>query len=389
MTFIILLIPIILAVMLLIFFPKKTTWWEYCLLIIPSILMFFIIKYAIISYEESDTEYLGNYITKVTYYQPWNEYIHRTCHHIHKCGKATISIPYDCSYVDEHPEQYTYTLNNGNEVYTTKEDFIGIKRFWKTKPKFRELNRHYYRKDGDAYDTQWDGNKMYCGTRTFAESYTNKINASHSIFKLKDISYSEAKAYKLFNYPTLETDYAQQAQVLGLNKKDARGCQMIKYINGRYGKEYQFRTYILIFYNRPQTIAEKQRSYWEGGNKNEFIVCLSIDSLTNKVEWCEPFSWQDNPLLEVKTRQYFLSNPNFNLYLYGCWLEENIKGNWHRKQFDKFDYINVDLSETQYKWLIIFIAFYNISMSIYVVMNKYVNEDVKKIKKDENKMIFY
>ena len=67
MTLIILLIPIVVAIFLFFFFKKNTTWWEYCLLIGPSIFLFLILKYSFISYEESDIEYLGNYITKVTY----------------------------------------------------------------------------------------------------------------------------------------------------------------------------------------------------------------------------------------------------------------------------------------------------------------------------------
>lgn len=371
MTLIILLIPIVVAIFLFFFFKKNTTWWEYCLLIGPSIFLFLILKYSIISYEESDIEYLGNYITKVTYYQPWNEYIHRTCTRTCGSGKHTYTVSYDCSYVDEHPEQFAYTLNTGEEEMTTAEDFNNIKCHWHSKAIFRDLDRDYYTKDGDAFDTKWDGNKMTCKTRTFQENYTNKVRASHSIFKFEDISKAKAKKLGLYDYPERETDYAQQEQVLGLKKKDRAGVQMINYINGIYGFKKQFRTYILMFYNKSITIAQNQREYWEGGNKNEFIVCIGVDSITNKIQWSYPFSWQDTPLLEAKTKQFLIPDSKFSLYKYSCWLDNNISRNWKRKNFDTFDYLNVDLSDKQYLFLLIMIAFYDIAISVYIIRNGY------------------
>ena len=371
MTLIILLIPIVVAIFLFFFFKKDTTWWEYCLLIAPSILFFFIFKYSVIGYEESDTEYLGNYITNVTYYQPWNEYIHRICTRTVGSGKHMHVISYDCSYVEEHPEQFAYTLNTGEEEITTAEDFYNIKRHWNSKAVFRELDRNYYTKDGDAFDTKWDGRKLTCKTRTFEETYKNKVRASHSIFKFEDISKSKANKIGLYDYPERDRDYAQQEQVLGLKKKDRAGVQMIEYINGVYGYKKQFRTYILMFYNKSINVAQKQREYWEGGNKNEFIVCIGVDSVTNKIQWCYPFSWQDTPLLEAKTKQVLIPDSKFSLYRYACWLDKNVSKNWQRKNFDSFDYINVDLSDGQYMFLLIMIVVYDIIISLYIILNKY------------------
>lgn len=368
MTLLILLIPIVVAIILLIFFAKDVVWWEYCILVIPSILLFFSIKSGMLRYSENDSEYLGYYISKVTYYEPWNEYIHRTCRM--KVGKTVVN--YDCSYVSNHPECFSYSLNSGEEIFVDQDEFERIKHHWKSSPKFRELNRHYYTEDGDAYDTEWDGSKLHCETRTRGESYINRIKASHSIFRFEDISKDDAKELGLFDYQDIDNKYEQQEPVIGYKGRDPRGIQQIKYINGVFGEKYQFRTFILVFYNKDEDIAAKQKSYWEGGNKNEFVICLGLNSHGN-VEWCVPFSWQDTPSLEVKTKQYFLSNPKFNLYKYGCWLENNIRNNWKRKNFNDFQYIDVDLTGTQYIWLIIIVTIYNIGASLYVILNKYKN----------------
>ena len=80
-------LPFVVAIFLLIFFRKETTWYEYLLLIVPSILVFFITRAIMIGYNTTDTEYLGDYITKVRHYDEWDEWIHRTCTRQVPCGK--------------------------------------------------------------------------------------------------------------------------------------------------------------------------------------------------------------------------------------------------------------------------------------------------------------
>lgn len=92
-------------------------------------------------------------------------------------------------------------------------------------------------------------------------------------------------------------------------------------------------------------IAEKQRSYWKGGNKNEFVVCLGISK--GIVEWCHAFSWMDEPVLSVKIEDYFRTNPTLDLMALHRWLREHI-GDWKRKQFSDFKYIRVELNTLQY-----------------------------------------
>ena len=349
MVFIILIIPIAISIFLYFFFNEVTTWREHCLLIIPSILCLFIIKYLLIYSEETDTEYIGKYITKVTCYQSWNEHSGQRTH--------------------EYPEQFTYTLNTGEEEITTAEDFYNIKRHWNSKTIFRDLHKDDKTKDGYAFDTKWDGRKLTCESRTFEETYKNKVRASHSIFKSENISEIDAKKIGLYDYPKRDIYYERQEQVLGLKKKDRAGVQMIEYINGVYGYKNKFRTYILMFYNKSINVAQKQREYWEGGNKNEFIVCVGVDSVTNKIQWCYPFSWQDTPLLETKTKQVLIPGSKFSLYKYACWLDKNVSENWQRKSFDSFDYINMDLSNSQYMSLLEIIISCDILLSLCIIFS--------------------
>ena len=61
------------------------------------------------------------------------------------------------------------------------------------------------------------------------------------------------------------------------------------------------------------------------------------------------------------------------IYKFGRFIQKNIKYCWKRKSFDDFNYLSVDLTQKQYMWIMIFIAIYNIGISIYAIFNRYTN----------------
>jgi hypothetical protein len=100
-------------------------------------------------------------------------------------------------------------------------------------------------------------------------------------------------------------------------------------------------------------VALKQQSYWKGGNKNEFVVCLGVDygdipqSMLHDrkatVKWCKAFSWCDAPTLESATESWFIANSELRLDSYAAWLRDHL-GLWKRKEFSDFKYLGVTLS---------------------------------------------
>ena len=113
-----------------------------------------------------------------------------------------------------------------------------------------------------------------------------------------------------------------------------------------------------------------QRGYWEGGNKNEFVVCLGIGD-SNIVEWCNAFSWSDAPWLDVETRQWFTEHDTLDLYAYGMWLEENVPSQWKRKNFSDYEYIHAELTDTA-KWIVFILTLiFCVGMSWWIIENEY------------------
>lgn len=373
-------IPFITCILLLSFWRKETVWWEYLIVILPSILLAILVEGCMKGYNTSDTEYLGSYVTSIRHYDRWNEYIHRTCTREVPCGRdskgRTIyrTETYDCSYVENHPERWTYTTNTNSreEYFYNENEFLKVKNKLQAEEVFIDMHRHYYTIDGDAQEWKYDLNPNHIYTMTDDHTYTNYVKSSHSIFRYEDISEEEAKELGLYDYPKI-VDY-DQCPIIGMSVSKAED-DAIRYINGVYGKSHQFRLYVLIYPNKPSSIADKQRSYWEGGNKNELVMCLGYDTSSKKITWAEGFSWCDSPTLEVKSRQWFQAHPNLNLKAYAEFIKPLIKTSWHRKNFDDFSYIDIELSDTQLTFLFIFMLLYNIGISIYVIGNEFTNDE--------------
>jgi hypothetical protein len=50
-------------------------------------------------------------------------------------------------------------------------------------------------------------------------------------------------------------------------------------------------------------------------------------------------------------------------------------GIWQRKHFEDFDYLSVELTDTQATILLILILIYNIGVSVWIVTNEYRNDN--------------
>lgn len=373
-----LILPLLVALFLVYFYKKEVTLKELCIVVIPSIIIIgvsYAISYASLT---QATEYYGDYVVKITHYDDWDEWIERTCTRRVPCGRDskgnTIyrTETYDCSYRDYHPERWVFTTKNGDEFYTDKLTFDKIKNLWKTPEIFKDMHRRYYTKDGDAQYHVWDNNRQTLYDITKTHNYTNKIKASKSIFSFEDIDRDEAVKLGLFEYPKVR-DYIQNP-INGYRKLTYLEEKSIRDINALYGKKHQIRVFINCFYNKDLSISKKQQSYWVGGNKNEFIINICLDSLSNKLLWTDAFSWMDKPTLEVYTEQFLISQKEFNIIELANFLEKRIPSDWKRKEFKNFNYLSIELTETQFWTIFIILIIYLIGSSIYVIINDEKNE---------------
>jgi hypothetical protein len=103
-------------------------------------------------------------------------------------------------------------------------------------------------------------------------------------------------------------------------------------------------------------------------------MCLGISPRDGRIEWARGFGWSDSPELQVRLRQY-LEGTKFNPEAYAGRVESLVKsGIWKRKHFEDFDYLSVELTDTQATILLILILLYNIGISVWIVTNEYRND---------------
>ena len=368
MEILIFLIPIVTAGILAFKFREKTALWEYAVVLVPSLLLFFALKYSFVYISSLDKEYLSDLVSKITYYEDWDETVMVTHTRTVSCGKGkTRTETYVVPERRYHPKRYVYETVTGETNDVSEDEYKLICYKLNMPAVFKDMHRSYRSKDGDAYVTSWNRTRENSYPVTWAHLYQNKVKASsYSIFKYGNMSEEEIKENKLFDYPEIKNN--DQNPILGFNATDT-DIDAVRYLNGYRGPKNQIHVFILCFNNPSLEVAEMQKAYWQGGNKNEFVVCLGVKN--NTVIWCNPFSWSDEPMLEVKTRDYFIKNPDINFKDYAEWLDTQIDKNWHRKEFNDFNYLSIELSIGWYIAILIIILCYNVGISYWVITNEF------------------
>lgn len=368
MEILIFLIPIVTVGILAFKFREKTALWEYVVVLIPSILLFFALKYSFVYISSLDKEYLSDLVSKITYYEDWDETVMVTHTRTVSCGKGkTRTETYVVPERRYHPKRYVYETVTGETNDVSEDEYKLICYKLNMPAVFKDMHRSYRSKDGDAYVTSWNRTRENSYPVTWTHLYQNKVKASsYSIFKYGNMSEEEIKENKLFDYPEIKNN--DQNPILGFTATDT-DIDAVRYLNGYRGPKNQIHVFILCFNNPSLEVAEMQKAYWQGGNKNEFVVCLGVKN--NTVIWCNPFSWSDEPMLEVKTRDYFIKHPDINFKDYAEWLDTQIDKNWHRKEFNDFNYLSIELSIGWYITILIIILCYNVGISYWVITNEF------------------
>jgi len=366
MEILIFLIPIITVIILGTKFRKNTALWEYVVVLVPSILLFFALKYSFVYISSLDKEYLSDLVSKITYYEDWDETVMVTHTRTVSCGKGkTRTETYVVPERRYHPKRYVYETVTGETNDVSEDEYKLICYKLNMPAVFKDMHRSYRSKDGDAYVTSWNRTRENSYPVTWTHLYQNKVKASsYSIFKYGNMSEEEIKENKLFDYPEIKNN--DQNPILGFTATDT---DAVRYLNGYRGPKNQIHVFILCFNNHSLEVAEMQKAYWQGGNKNEFVVCLGVKN--NTVIWCNPFSWSDEPMLEVKTRDYFIKHPDINFKDYAEWLDTQIDKNWHRKEFNDFNYLSIELSIGWYIAILIIMLCYNVAISYWVITNEF------------------
>lgn len=362
-----LLIPFISSYVLYKYYKHNLVWWELFIPLIVSLASIIIVKYSVEYIHITYNEYWGGLVTKVEYYEEWNEYIHKICTRTVSCGEnCTKTETYDCSYVNYHPEKYLLYNTNSTVLKINREKYLEIKRKFKNST-FVDMKRNYHTIDGDMYHSIWDGRLEKAEPTTTSHKYKNKIKASnHSIFNFGKVTKEDIETYNLKEYPKIYS-YYKQNPIIGY--VDENASKQLDLLNGYLGKNKQVKVFVCVFENQPLEAGLMQEWYWVGGNKNEVVVCIGKEG--NNISWVHPFSWTTNYHLLTDIKTDILEMGLFDLSIVVSYLYPKIDNEFVRREFVEFDYLSVNPPMCGVGLVFLLTIITNLLIGRWIIINEY------------------
>jgi hypothetical protein len=355
--------PVMCLLVAMLLFRHRLVIWELVGQVAAPTVISLIAYFCMMSNLTNDTEYRGYYITAVKHEEDWNEYIHKTCSREHCSGsgknRSCTTEYYDCSYVQYHPPEWYAIMNDHSRVNIDQSYYARLTNTFKG---VRKVGHHSgYTNDGDIFQCDWDKKWEHLQPYVDAHTYKNKVQASNSVFKFEEVTEEDAKLEGLYNYP--KTTGFNVSSVMGGSSPE------LDKINATYGKRHQIRVWLLIYEGKGMDTFERQRSYWQGSNKNELV--LGVGTKGGVVTWANKFSWSeaDEFTIDCRAELEKLIGKKFSDVGICKHLKAEIPKGWERKEFADFEYLKVEIPPS-YMVIIFFISLVpSVGLCIFFVMN--------------------
>lgn len=288
-------------------------------------------------------EYLSGYVVSVVHLNAWiEEVVERVTTYTNGKSQTTNRVRHI-----EHPDEWYWYLNTGYKQSISAALFFEMCRRWGTELQYFRTNHRNCVSGGGGEECSWNGYELDTRTVTYTHKYKNPVRYSNSLFKGKFINKKQARELGLFDYPPVSPFVDQQVILCDSSLPEPLYYEYanaeLQRLNAFMGAKHEIHVFILLFQDeKKREIALKQRDYWKGLNKNEFVVCLGVND--QKVKWCEALSWMDLPDLSLKTRDYFINHEDLDLLNFVKWLRNHLNS-WKRKEFKDFKYLGTNMSK--------------------------------------------
>jgi hypothetical protein len=368
------LVPVVAAIALLLFFRKKIAWWEYLSLFGSSFLLILISKLIITTSMTSDTEYWSEPAYKVVYEGAWDEWIEDECSYDCFCstnddGYETCQTCWeDCSYRDYHSAYWSIVSNSGKSYGISENEYEKIVDKWGgEKRKGSHYGQDMHSDDGIYESICPKGKPDLIECVVSSHSYTNKVQAAHSVHEYPEVSEDNVSNYALQEYPEIYNSYKQK-HILGVTERKAE--QNMQALNAELGPSKQCKAFIVVFKNQSEEAGKMQEAYWKGGNKNEFIMTIGIND-DNQAQWAYPFSWTENELIKTTTKNFVMQQKKLNLYEVSKYMHSELKSGFERKHFADFEYLTAEPTNRSIKITMIILFIIILGLSVLFIFNRH------------------
>lgn len=368
-----LVIPFAAIIILAAKFNHKMAWWEYLAVFLLSFGCIAISKYTAETSLTNDTEYWNSYGVNAYYYEHWNEYIHKTCEdcttYYTGTGKNRTSHrkckTRDCSYVQDHPAYWQLNDNINQSFGISQSYWNNLTIDWKNRS-FQAMHHNCHTICGDAYYTNYNNDSNKIVPIVTKHTYENRVQAATSVFNFQEVDTATISKYSLFKYPE-DFDKFNFSYIMGDDNMKAN--KIMRYNNAMYGKSKKLHMLILVFRDKPQQAAFMQEAYWKGGNKNEFILCIGLNTSSNNIEWAKVISWSDDKSLKVDVESDMVELRAYNIVKIANYLGDTVCKRFKKKSFKDFSYLTVQPSNFAVAMTYIITLLVTVGMAVFAVKN--------------------
>lgn len=344
-----LIVPIVSSLILHFFYKKNITALEFSGLIISSVIFILICKIVSGQINTIDTEYWNGWVSELQYYEEYTTIETYTT----TDSKGHIQVHTKPVY---HGPEYKLFTSNNEIINVNKEVWIDFLNRWGPVQK-----RWSFNPVKNSIKPSQDGPVVPIVRK---HTYRNKIQSSNSIYKFEKLENPEESG--VYDYPKISRYGLIYNPIMG--STDEFASHVLKDWNARLGAKCQVHMMICIYQNKPLQTFYDQRNYWQGGNKNEFTVCIGM--IGDKVDWCEVLSWTD--VEDLKTDISFQArvlNPFDLVKFINNHLGPMVEERYVRKQFSDFDFINIEPSLTSVVITFIMTIIFCVGVSYLLINN--------------------
>lgn len=327
----VLLLPLLCIVVLAAIWTTRIVWWEYVLVVAVPFLFVLVVRTVSVNAQTRDVEWVRLRATEAWYEESWNRYVHRRC----TSGSGKHRRTYDCSYVETIPPRWWVGLSDGSRQNVTSGAFELLRTRWGG-AEFVEMHRPSHTRDGDAWKATWKGDDASLQPWTAERSWENRIHAARSVFGYSPVDTSTMRRLSLVDYP--QGSGPDMPQLLGV--VDPQADALLRVRNAASRDPVPPNILIVVFDSKGPEAGRAQEAYWEGGNRNEFVVCLGRDG--GRTTWVHAFSWTPDKRLAIEVRDMLEERDSLSLGAIADSVAARVLHRWKPRDFHEFDYLRVE-----------------------------------------------
>lgn len=352
-------IPIIIFFILWLL-DKRFSLIELSILVVFNLSFAFLFNYFACKSVLADTETWSGKVNSATYQPEWVEYYQEAIYKTITTGSGKnrhsvrVFSHYESRY-RTHSQRY-YTIDTfGRNIDIDKNRYDEICKLFggfepiKGSRSTWEHNSRLHSGDANDYISK-AGDKIYPVTIT--KDWENRIKACPSLFSYPLVNSG-------FEYP-VNSDTFQSNRLVG-NANKLINIKEWDRINSILGMKKGVNIIAIGFNNKNIDEAFNQEAKWIGGKKNDLVICFN--SVGDKITWVKVFGWTESDIVKRNIESLVLSK--------GFVLDEIVNivsKDYTKKDWKKFNYLEVEISVSNYIWFAIIILITNIA---WILFSKY------------------